>query len=214
LIVQSGRLARPAKALKGPYKKSEESRQQVLEAAITTLAKHGIQATSVQDIADAAGMSKGSVHYHFESKDELLERVLEACCERIERRITAVFDEPGLPLDRVRRALVEMWAVRREVTPEYRVLMDMQVVARQNVVMQRALAAALGRARRQMVDIGLAKFVEMGLRPKVSIEVIPRLILATLDGLAVHHYVDPVTPQEEVELLRALEATALALFEL
>lgn len=207
-------MARQRAQERGRTKKSDESRQAVLDAAIVTLARHGIQATSVQDIADAAGMSKGSVHYHFESKDELLERVLDACCERIERRITTVFDEPGAPLDRVRRALLEMWAVRREVTPEYRVLMDMQVVARQNVVMQRALSAALGRARRQMIDIGLTKFVEMGLRPKVSIEIIPRLILATLDGLAVHHYVDPVTPQEEVELLRALEATALALFEL
>jgi hypothetical protein len=107
-----------------------------------------------------------------------------------------------------------MWAVRREVTPEYRVLMDMQVVARQNDAMKKALAAALQRARRQMIDIGLAKFVDMGLKPKVNIEVIPRLILATLDGLAVHHYVDPVTPAEELELLRALEATAMALFEL
>jgi hypothetical protein len=107
-----------------------------------------------------------------------------------------------------------MWAVRREATPEYRVLMDMQVVARQNLVMQKALGAALSRARKQMIDVGLSKFVEMGLRPKVSIEIIPRLILATLDGLAVHHYVDPVTPAEELELLRALEATAMALFEL
>lgn len=208
------RSAAAKKTTKGSYKKSEESRLQVLDAAIATLAKHGIQATSIQDIADAAGMSKGSVHYHFESKDELLERVLDACCERIERRITAVFDEPGVPLERVRRALLEMWSVRREVTPEYRVLMDMQVVARQNVVMQKALAAALLRARRQMIDVGLAKFVEMGLRPKVAIEIIPRLILATLDGLAIHHYVDPVTPLEEMELLRALEMTALALFEL
>lgn len=207
-------MARERARERGRYKKSDESRQAVLEAAIVTLAKHGIQTTSIQDIAHAAGMSKGSVHYHFESKDELLERVLDACCERIERRITAVFDEPGAPLDRVRRALLEMWAVRREVTPEYRVIMDMQVVARQNVVVRRALAAALVRARRQMIDIGLAKFVEMGLRPKVAIEIIPRLILATLDGLAVHHYVDPVTPLEEIELLRALEATALALFEL
>jgi AcrR family transcriptional regulator len=199
---------------KTTYKKSEESRQQVLDAAIATLAKEGIQTTSVQDIADAARMSKGAVHYHFESKEELLERVLDVCCARIEQRITDVFEEPGPPLDRVRRALIEMWAVRREDTPEYRVIMDMQVVGRQSMAMQKALAAALGRARRQMIDIGLAKFIEMGLRPKVAVEIIPRLILATLDGLAIHHYVDPISAEEEAELLRALEASALSLFEL
>lgn len=200
--------------IRSRYKKSEASRQQVLDAAIEALAKDGIQATSVQDIADAAGLSKGAVHYHFESKDDLLERVLEQVCERIERRITAAFDEAGAPMDRVRRALAEMWAVRRDVTPEFRVLMDMQVVARQSPAVARSLGAALSRARRQMIDVGLARLVEMGLRPRVSLEVVPRLILATLDGLAMHHYVDPMSPQDELEMLRALEGTALALFEL
>lgn len=183
----------------------------MLDAAIEALAKDGIQATSVQDIADAAGLSKGAVHYHFESKDDLLERVLEQCCDRIERRITGAFEEPGLPMERIRRALAEMWALRRDVAPEFRVLMDMHVVARQSPPMAKALGTALARARKQMIDVGLARLVEMGLRPKVSIEVVPRLILATLDGLAIHHSVDPLSPQEEIEVLRALEASALAL---
>ena len=93
---------------RGAYKKSEASRKQVLDAAIRELAERGYAHTSVSDIAAAAKMSKGAVHYHFESKDELLERVLDACCERIERRITTVFDEPGAPLDRVRRALLDL----------------------------------------------------------------------------------------------------------
>ena len=42
----------------------------------------------------------------------------------------------------------------------------------------------------------------------------PRLILATLDGLSLQHSVDPIPPEEEGELLRALEATSLALFEI
>lgn len=200
--------------IKTRYKKSEASRQQVLDAAVEALARDGIQGTSVQDIADAAGLSKGAVHYHFESKDDLLERVLKQCCDRIEKRITAALDEPGLPMERIRRALAEMWAVRRDVAPEFRVLMDMQVVARQSPTMAKALGTALARARRQMIDVGLVRLLELGLRPKVSIEVVPRLVLATLDGLATHHYVDPLTPQEELEVLRALEASALALFEL
>jgi len=213
-VLDSDRLARITRALRGGYKKSEDSRREVLEAAIATLAKSGIKDTSIQDIADAAGMSKGAVHYHFDSKDDLLEKVVSECCARLEKRITEAFDEPGAPMDRVRRALVEMWAVRRDMVPEFRVLMDMQVMGRANHELAKVLGAALARARRQMIDVGLSRLCEMGLRPKISLEVVPRLILATLDGLAMHHYVDPVTPQEELELLRALEATSLALFEL
>ena len=107
-------MARMLGARKGGYKKSEASREHVLDAAIAVLAKKGITGTSVQDIADAAGLSKGAVHYHFESKEELLERVLDRCHEVGEARVRAVFAQPGLPLERIQRALLEMWAVRRD----------------------------------------------------------------------------------------------------
>ncbi|MDB4934703.1 MAG: Transcriptional regulator, TetR family [Labilithrix sp.] len=196
------------------YKKSEDSRRQVLDAAIKTLAERGLAATSIQDIADAAGLSKGAVHYHFESKDELLERVLDRCCESIEARVLAVFEEPGSPMDRVRRAIFEMWAVRRDGIPEMRVLGELHTLSRQNAPIREALGLALRRAREQIIEVGLNRLIEMGLRPRVSLSIVPRLILATLDGLSLQHSVDPIPPEEEGELLRALEATSLALFEI
>jgi AcrR family transcriptional regulator len=196
------------------YKKSEDSRRQVLDAAITTLAARGLAATSIQDIADAAGLSKGAVHYHFESKDELLERVLDRCCEGIEARVLAVFEEPGTPLDRVRRAIFEMWAVRRDGIPEMRVLSELHTLSRQNDAIRSSLALALRKAREQIIEIGLSRLIEMGLRPRVPLAIVPRLILATLDGLSLQHSVEPIPPEEEGELLRALEATSLALFEI
>jgi len=198
----------------GGYKKSEESRRQVLDAAIAVLASRGLTQTSIQDIADAAGLSKGAVHYHFESKDELLERVLTRCCETLEARIRKVFDEPALPMDRVRRAILEMWSLRREGAPEIRVLSELHSLSRQSPAIRVALGRALERARQLIRDDGLNRLVEMGLRPRVSMDVAPRLILATLDGLYLQHAVDPISPEEEVELLRALEATSLALFEI
>ncbi|MBX3187399.1 MAG: TetR/AcrR family transcriptional regulator [Labilithrix sp.] len=196
------------------YKKSDESRAQVLDAAIKTLAARGLGATSIQDIADAAGMSKGAVHYHFESKDELLQRVLDRCCEVIEARVVEVFDAEGTPMDRIRRAILEMWIVRRDGIAEMRVLTELHALSRQNEAIKKALGDALRKAREQIIEIGLNHLIKMGLRPRVSLTVAPRLILATLDGLSLQHSVDPIPPEEEEELLRALEATSLALFEL
>ena len=47
-----------------------------------------------------------------------------------------------------------------------------------------------------------------------ELSIAPRLILATLDGLSIQHEIDPIPAEEEGELLRALEATSLALFEI
>lgn len=196
------------------YKKSEASRKQVLDAAITTLATRGLASTSIQDIADAAGLSKGAVHYHFESKDELLHCVLDRCCESIEARVRAVFEEPGSPTERVRRAIYEMWAVRRDGVPEMRVLGELHTLSRQNVSIRKDLAVALRKAREQIIETGLKRLIELGVRPRVSLTIAPRLILATLDGLSIQHAVDPIPPEEERELLAALEAQCLALFEI
>lgn len=196
------------------YKKSEESRKQVLDAAVAMFAEHGITSTSVQDIANAAGLSKGAVHYHFESKDELLQRVLEQCRATVERRVLAAFEEPNLPMDRVRRAIAEMWAVHRDDVAEVRVLAELAVLARQSEPIREALASVLRTTRQQVIDIGFSRLVEMGLRPRVPVDVAARLLLAMIDGLAVHHRIDPMTQQEEEELLRTIETTMLAVFEL
>jgi AcrR family transcriptional regulator len=207
-------MARIPASRKTTYKKSEASREQVLDAAIAVLARKGLTATSVQDIADGAGLSKGAIHYHFESKDELLERVLDRCCEVVEARVRAVFVRDGSPIERIQRALEEMWTIRRDGVREMRVITEFHMLARQNRRIRKACGLALQRARRQIIDDGLVEVMALGLKPKVPIEAIPRLLLATLDGLALHQEVDPVGRDEEAHVLLALEATAMGLFEL
>ncbi len=107
------------------YKKSETSRRQVLDAAIRVLSQQGYAHTSVSEIAQAAGMSKGAVHYHFESKEDLIAHVLEACAGAMRQRVEAVWNEPGEPAEKIRRALRAMRVERRDANPEMRVLSDL-----------------------------------------------------------------------------------------
>lgn len=51
--------------------------------ALAQFSLSGFAATSLQSIADAAGYSKSSVLYHFESKDALLEAVLDPAIDRL-----------------------------------------------------------------------------------------------------------------------------------
>ncbi len=47
-------------------------RQQLIEATIDSLAKRGYAETTMADVADGAGLSRGIVNFHFESKEKLL----------------------------------------------------------------------------------------------------------------------------------------------
>jgi AcrR family transcriptional regulator len=53
-----------------------DTRRAIIEATVALIADRGFSATSVDDIADRAGVAKGSVYYNFGSKGALFESVL------------------------------------------------------------------------------------------------------------------------------------------
>lgn len=55
----------------------EETRERVLAAAFQVFAERGIAASSVNDVAAAAGLTKGAVYSSFASKDELVLAIME-----------------------------------------------------------------------------------------------------------------------------------------
>jgi AcrR family transcriptional regulator len=57
--------------------RSEQTRLQLLSAAAELLRADGYAATSMVDIARAAGVTKGGLYFHFSSKDEICDEVQE-----------------------------------------------------------------------------------------------------------------------------------------
>ena len=63
--------------------KSERTRQRILDAAARTFRNKGFAGTTLNDIADAAQLRAGSIYYHFDSKERLLEEVLDIGIARV-----------------------------------------------------------------------------------------------------------------------------------
>jgi AcrR family transcriptional regulator len=59
------------------------ARERLLDAAAEVFAERGYRATTVDDIAAAAGLTKGAVYWNFDSKEALFSALLE---ERVDRR--------------------------------------------------------------------------------------------------------------------------------
>ena len=58
--------------------KSERTRQRILDAAARAFQRRGYAAVTLKDIAALADMQAGSLYYHFDTKEELVEAVLDA----------------------------------------------------------------------------------------------------------------------------------------
>lgn len=107
-------------------RRPEERPQELLDAALEVFSAQGYRATRLEQIAEAAGVTKGAIYYYFDTKEELLKQALQS-------RIGAVFsgieskarEEAGSSLDRLRavlRAAFSTWC-RPETARMHRLVM-------------------------------------------------------------------------------------------
>jgi len=88
--------------------RGELKRKQILDAAAKVLARRGYIGTQLSEIAEEAGTQSGSLYYHFESREELIEEVLQEGVRLSFARARAVVDAmppQSTPLDRLSAAL-------------------------------------------------------------------------------------------------------------
>lgn len=52
-----------------------DTRSRLLDTALRLLSEHGMEGTSLQMIADALGVTKATVYYHFRTKDDLVQAI-------------------------------------------------------------------------------------------------------------------------------------------
>lgn len=84
--------------------------KRIADAAVALFIDRGFQATSVEDIVRAAGLTKPTFYYHFESKLGLLHDLLDSSLHRIEVALHAEDRPEHPPPDRIRN-LVRAYAL-------------------------------------------------------------------------------------------------------
>ena len=85
-----------------------EVRDRLLAAAARLFAERGFDATSVQQVVEAAGVTKGAFYYYFASKDDVLEEIYGRLLALQEERLQSFLDAPGGADVRLRGAAVDV----------------------------------------------------------------------------------------------------------
>ena len=98
--------------------RSERSRAQILESALKLFSHRGYGATSVRDIAESAGVSKGNVYHHFSDKETIFRELLD--------HYFRAMSNPEFPFNRALASgtfpenLEELGRAARETVKDYR----------------------------------------------------------------------------------------------
>ena len=67
-------------------KPAAERREEILNAAAALFTTKGVTASTMNDILGAVGVAKGTLYYHFTSKDEILRSLIDRTVAEIAER--------------------------------------------------------------------------------------------------------------------------------
>jgi AcrR family transcriptional regulator len=91
------------------------TREQIVEAANRLFYEQGYEPTSFASIAEAVGISRGNFYYHFKTKDEILEAVIQARLASTREMLACWQEGAGSPLERIRRFVEIVIANRKDI---------------------------------------------------------------------------------------------------
>ena len=85
---------------------ADETRQRILDIAVDLFIEQGYAGTSVRDISERLGMTKGSLYYHFASKEDVLTALVTPLVEDLDGFLVAADSMTHVSSEAV-RGLVE-----------------------------------------------------------------------------------------------------------
>ncbi len=90
------------------------TRDSILLAAAQIFSEKGFHAASMQDIAEAVSLQKGSLYYHVSSKQEILVELLDQALDLLIARQEEVMSLPLPPAAKLRQAIVSYLTTLRD----------------------------------------------------------------------------------------------------
>lgn len=73
----------------------------IMEAAVKVMTRQGVEGFSMDDVADEAGVSKGTLYNYFSTKDELVKSSIENSMEPLEEELDRLFKSTLTPLQKI-----------------------------------------------------------------------------------------------------------------
>jgi len=96
----------------------KSTRETIVEAADQLFYEHGFEHTSFADIATVVGISRGNFYYHFKTKDEILDAVIEARLAKTRMMLDGWEAGGDTPVARI-RSFIDILLVNRADIERY-----------------------------------------------------------------------------------------------
>lgn len=160
------------------------TREQLLDVAQDLIQRRGLNGMSFQDLSDAVGIRKASVHHHFASKGEMVNALLERYLTGFDRDVEAILNARCLGKTKLKRYCELFLSTLAESRNEKACLCGMLVAEMLSLAEEE-----LGQVRRFFLENAgfIQEIIQMGiedgsLQVQGSLKATADLVLSTLEG--------------------------------
>jgi AcrR family transcriptional regulator len=144
--------------------KSRRTRARILEEAVQVIAGHGYAAATNAAVAEAAGITRGAMLYHFPTRDDLLQGVIEHLqAERATLFRRAAEDLPP-GADVTEHAIDSYWELLRH--PAFSAFTELETAARTDAAVASLIATARAEFDRAQIGDHFLKMLHAGAGPR------------------------------------------------
>ena len=178
-----------------------ETKKETQRVALELFTTQGYEATSLRQIADALGINKASLYYHFRSKEDIVTSLFQARGDETEHLLTWIAEQPAA-VDLLERAVLR-WVDTFSVEKLHgiRLLGSNPLLTRH-----------IGRADGERIGANLARFADTltGLLPDPTA---PNMLLLRMAILSINAAVEAATHSDaaDQDILTAARSAAQAL---
>ncbi len=186
--------------------KQAKTRRLLMAAAAKVCAKRGLQQTSVDEVAEQAGYTKGAFYANFASKEELFLAMLdERFTERVHEidRALAASDDPEVMARQAGDEFARYIAADEEWE---RLFFEFAAHAARNPAFREELVTRYRSLRDRMAELYRRRAGELGVDSPVPYDQLALMTFAMANGFALERLLEPETVPDE------LHASMLGIF--
>ncbi len=160
--------------------------QEILAATRHLMERGGVDAITMDEIAQAAGVAKGTIYLYFQSKEELIQALLSEVGESMASDLEALLDQPDSPREKVKRMVILLLDYVEQESVLFPVYLQELVRSRSG---RENRSPFLQNLEDRIVSL-LNRFFDEGIAQRQFISADPRLLSFLLKGLvrAVGYY--------------------------
>jgi AcrR family transcriptional regulator len=174
---------------------TEERRRQIMEAALACFVRKGYHKTTMDDIVAECGLSKGTLYWYFENKDDLFVSLIKSYFFDVRQGTDAVLQQYPTASGKLRglaQAFVEFFKVGGEY---FSVLFEFWLQSALRDELNQFMSTALSQYRRIVAGV-IAEGIQSGEFKAVNADQVALAAMAAFDGLSFYAMLIP----DEVDL--------------